>query len=209
MDFLYRVERYPLGWVIFGAIPVSDLAAINKLAGKKAVIAAGVSSALGATIAFAENEKNAEKWEKLVEAEIAARYGAGSPEAWLRGTDTGRSSLTIYYSLVNGKRCKKSWPGYLPLDWDDFGRCYRLLKKFPAWRARLPEVAKRFPEWEGVVKNWDCIEKAFVEAQTIADRIFDGEKVSDLDRRLMESSRSKVNSILFAIADEADKRKKK
>lgn len=209
MDFLYRVERYPLGWVIFGAIPVSDLAAINKLAGKNAVVALGVSSALGATIAFAENEKNAREWEKAIEAEVAKEFGADTPDAWLRGTDTGRSSLTIYYSLVNGKRCKKSWPGYLPLDWDDFGRCYRLLKKFPTWRARLPEVAALFPEWEGVVREWQTIEMYFVEAQTIADRIFDGEKVSDLDRRLMESSRSKVNSILFAIADEADKRKKK
>lgn len=210
MDFLYRVERYPLGWVIFGAIPVSDLAAINKLAGKKAVVALGVASALGATIAFAENEKNAKKWEKVVEAEVADRYGAGTPEAWLRGTDTGRSSLCIYHVMVGGDRRESAiFKGFLPLDWDDFGRCYRLLKKFPAWRARLPEVAKRFPEWEGVVKKWDCIEKAFVDAQTIADRIFDGENVSALDRRKMESFRSKVNSILFAIADEADKRKKK
>ena len=40
-------------------------------------------------------------------------------------------------------------------DPDDFGRCHRLLERFPEWRERLPEVADKFPVWRGLVAEWD------------------------------------------------------
>ena len=42
-----------------------------------------------------------------------------------------------------------------PSDPDDFGRCYRLLAKFPEWRQRMPEVAAQYPKWGPMVAAWD------------------------------------------------------
>jgi hypothetical protein len=52
----------------------------------------------------------------------------------------------------------------VPHDPADFGRCYRLLKVMPSWRARLPEVAARFPEWRGFVDAWDELTALYEEA---------------------------------------------
>ena len=76
----------------------------------------------------------------------------GDVMAWLRNGDTGVSSKTIFSVFV---------PGYdaghedIPHDPSDFGRCYRLLKIEPSWRARLSEVSDRFPEWKPFVEAWD------------------------------------------------------
>ena len=78
---------------------------------------------------------------------------ATTPEEWADGRDTGTSSLTIY-SAITGKRSRHiSFD--VPHDPDDFGRCYRLLKLFPAWREKLAETIKLCPEWEPFVAAWD------------------------------------------------------
>ncbi len=74
---------------------------------------------------------------------------------WLKSRDTGISSLTIF-EVMTGINLR---PGILihpdlPYDPSDFGRCYRLLNKFPEWRVRLPEVAKLYPTWSGLIDNW-------------------------------------------------------
>lgn len=74
-----------------------------------------------------------------------------TPEDWLNGRDTGTSSRTIYAVLQN---CRMDCYD-VPHDPDDFGRCYRLLKLFPAWKDRLPEVTLRFPAWAALVREWD------------------------------------------------------
>lgn len=83
-------------------------------------------------------------------------WGLGdTPETrWLAGGDTGRSSQTIW-AVMTGKLapCIKGYD--TPKDPSDFGRCVALLKLFPAWRARLPEVAARHPEWAPLVDAWD------------------------------------------------------
>jgi hypothetical protein len=56
----------------------------------------------------------------------------------------------------------KRWHSNTPSDPDDFSRCYRLLLKFPEWRERLQEVADRFPEWKGMVDNWDELERLYL-----------------------------------------------
>jgi hypothetical protein len=81
----------------------------------------------------------------------------GTPEEWLAGDDTGISSLTIY-SVMTGVRVSRTG---IPHDSDDFGRCYRLLKLFPEWRARLTEVADRYPEWRGLVSVWGELEALY------------------------------------------------
>lgn len=78
-----------------------------------------------------------------------------TPEEWAAGRDTGTSSLTIY-SLITGQPSPRDGDGFCtPLDPDDFGRCYRLLKLFPAWREQLGKVVERCPEWGPLVDHWD------------------------------------------------------
>jgi hypothetical protein len=50
-----------------------------------------------------------------------------------------------------------------PKDPSDFGRCHDLLRLFPEWRARLPEVAERYPEWRSIVDVWDELAALYVE----------------------------------------------
>lgn len=53
----------------------------------------------------------------------------------------------------------------IPYDPEDFGRCHRLLFAFPEWRARLPEVAARYPEWVPFVAAWDELAALYVEGE--------------------------------------------
>lgn len=84
---------------------------------------------------------------------------AKSPEEWAAGRDTGTSSLTIYQAITGNPshhRCLS-----IPYDPDDFGRCYRLLKLFPAWREQLPKVIEICPEWKPFVEAWDELTALF------------------------------------------------
>lgn len=75
-----------------------------------------------------------------------------TPSEWRDGRDTGTSSLTIW-SVVTQRpnphgRCD------VPHDPSDFGRCYRLLKLFPEWISRLPDVAIKHQDWVPFVREW-------------------------------------------------------
>lgn len=84
-------------------------------------------------------------------------------EQWLVSGDTGTSSQTIY-SVMRGLP-PPEWHGF-PHDADDFGRCYRLLKRFPDWRPRLPEVAARHFEWQPFVEAWNDLTALY---ETVCD----------------------------------------
>jgi uncharacterized C2H2 Zn-finger protein len=84
------------------------------------------------------------------------------PEAWLRGPDTGTSSITIWSVMMDRPSVIRARGGAsIPWDPDDFGRCHRLMKLFPEWRTRLPEVALAYPEWAGLVANWAELEMLY------------------------------------------------
>ncbi len=74
-----------------------------------------------------------------------------SPEEWALGRDTGISSMTIYSAITGIEIDRKD----VPHDPVDFGRCYRLLQLFPAWRKDLPKVIMLCPGWEPFVEAWD------------------------------------------------------
>lgn len=89
----------------------------------------------------------------------AARMRYASADEWYASWDTGISSRTIFatfrgYGLDGG-------PG-VPHDPDDFGRCYRLLKVAPDWRANLRRVAERH-SGVGLVAHWDRLEALYEE----------------------------------------------
>jgi hypothetical protein len=76
---------------------------------------------------------------------------------WYRGTDTGISSETIFEAMTGIPVRSHS----VPADAGDFGRCYRLLDKFPHWRQRIAEVAVMFPDWKPLVDNWETLESMY------------------------------------------------
>ena len=82
-----------------------------------------------------------------------------TPEEWVKGRDTGTSSMTIC-SVMAGRPLDRA---DIPHDPDDFGRCYRLLQLFPAWKFRLGELAVRYPEWELLVREWADLESRYEE----------------------------------------------
>lgn len=80
---------------------------------------------------------------------------------WLKSSDTGVSSLTIWSVMVGIDPPRDYWGPDVPYDPDDFGRCHRLLKRFPAWRDRLGEVAAAHPEWGPLVREWGALAKMY------------------------------------------------
>ena len=76
---------------------------------------------------------------------------------WLLSDDTGRSSLTILVVMCGRPLAHQSPPS----DNSDFGRCYRLLQRFPDWKPRMPEVAARYPAWEPLVQVWDELTRIY------------------------------------------------
>jgi hypothetical protein len=77
---------------------------------------------------------------------------------WFSGGDTGLSSKAIFGVMI-GHPLERSYP----IDWDDFGRCYRLLELFPEWRPRMHEVSERFPEWKPIVDRWELLSKTYAD----------------------------------------------
>lgn len=92
---------------------------------------------------------------RLVHVRKADLDGFPPEERWIGDGDTGTSSLTIWAVLM--KRVSPDGNFYYPLDPDDFGRCYRLLKIMPEWRNRLGEVAEAYPPFAPFVREWDRI----------------------------------------------------
>lgn len=102
-----------------------------------------------------------------------------SPEEWAAGRDTGTSSLTIYHVMTGNPSHHHGYD--TPSDPSDFGRCYRLLKLFPQWKPRMPEVAAKFPKWKRLVAEWDELEKMY-EAAILPDG--DGYAMFDRMKRM-------------------------
>ena len=87
-----------------------------------------------------------------------------SAEDWLASGDTGTSSRAICKHMM-AVSAGRNLSGTHPWDLSDFGRCHRLLKLFPAWRARIAEMA-RYASWVGLAGAWDELEALYVEEIT-------------------------------------------
>lgn len=111
-------------------------------------------------------EAFAEEHAACVETDASpTRRAAESPDAWLTSGDVGISSATIW-SVMTGRPfpLRHFWPD-TPCDPDDFGRCHRLLDRFPEWRARLDEVAEWYPNWKPLVREWDRMTALYLRDQ--------------------------------------------
>lgn len=97
-----------------------------------------------------------------------------TPQEWEKGRDTGISSLTIYHAITGLPRLAHAHgvDVDIPHDPDDFGRCYRLLKLFPAWRGELGKVTRLCPRWKKYVENWNKLTELY--EQELAKKIPEG-----------------------------------
>lgn len=77
---------------------------------------------------------------------------------WILGDDTGTSSETIWAVMMDFPRPLLSGP---PGDYWDFGRCFRLLCKFPEWRPNLARVGIRRRDWKPVITIWPKLERLY------------------------------------------------
>ena len=78
---------------------------------------------------------------------------------WVSGRDTGLSSTAIWRHMMGLDPRDRTWGNEVcyPHDPDDFGRCYRLLARIPAWRGRIGEMAQ-YPVWRHLAAAWGELE---------------------------------------------------
>ena len=157
----YLLECHPHGLVLKAppgksGVPLTALRDATKLGEPNWVIHPGLANALQA-VAVMGAPKACEQWRTEIEAWLEQNVPE-LIERWLRGTDIGSSSAAIAFALSG----RTNWSGMgrkgdPPHDAGDFGRCERLLNRFPEWRARLPEVAARWPDsaWPKLVPEWE------------------------------------------------------
>jgi hypothetical protein len=157
----YRIDEGQYGIAVYGSVPIDEMVMLTKAWKKRGLtdLRVDISSALGATLAVTD-KKRGELWLEEIKAN-AKRLAHGDKELeWIKGPDTGMSSLTIMSVLSDKHKHPGRYEirGEYPLDPSDFGRCYRLLALFPEWRSRLSEVAEKYPKWKELVEHWDELE---------------------------------------------------
>lgn len=114
---------------------------------------------------FANDPASADLWRDWIESHLIS----SDPDMlarWGRGTDTGISSRVIFAVLTGRTNAyARSGDGAIitdtPQDADDFGRCYRLMERFPQWSKRLGEVANKHPNWAPLIARWDELADAY------------------------------------------------
>lgn len=84
------------------------------------------------------------------------------PEEWILSDDTGTSSKCIWSVMMGVDLKEHHFYAGTPSDPSDFGRCYRLLEKFPQWKARLKEVGAKYPHWNKLIESWGECEALYL-----------------------------------------------
>ena len=182
---MFTFEQHQHGCCIIGRLPVTDMLVLSDMwqrLGYK-LIAPSIAEKLGATIAVVKSDADRLLWEKEL------GIGPENPN-WLLSGDTGTSSKTIF-SVMTGMTGRELFDRDIPdipYDPSDFGRCHRLLKRFPEYRARLPEVAAKYPEWEPFVREWDRMTALYVRDEPTGKN----DELYDLMQKLVDEAR-KVN----------------
>jgi hypothetical protein len=169
----YTVEHHEYGITLSAGVPASETVALLMLWEKKYgydVCDLHISGHLQVAAAVTTRAK-AKLWREALGIDnperLAKRDGQPmAPGDWPHCGDTGLSSSTIWCVMTG----QVAMPGRsrfdvgdTPADPDDFGRCFRLLERFPGWKARMPEVAAKYPAWAGLVAAWDELEALYAQ----------------------------------------------
>jgi len=166
----YTIEIDDDGVVIHGPIPVIDITAIARLAKLHGFekLDAGVAQALDASMVLTDDDGSSRMRKRIAE----KNANMDPLVQWLYGTDTGLSSRAIFAHMTGHVTANPASPsgGFAhPLDPDDFGRCFRLLEKFPEWRLRIREMASVSYEWSRLASEWDELERLW-KLESLGDR---------------------------------------
>jgi hypothetical protein len=116
-------------------------------------------------------------WETLVAPIRAqlARIAEGSDATlekyydWGHGGTGGLSSKAMVQRITGANLLGPSSGERHPLDPDDFGRCYRVLRRFPELRDGMHLVAALSPAWGRLVGAWDELEALYEEERPTGD----------------------------------------
>lgn len=163
---VFTIEVSEIALVVRGEFPARALGAIGDLAETLGFdrFAMGACGPLGASLVMT-SASGFELLQKAIARKARERAGGDALEEWLRGADTGISSLAIA-EILGGRRCgPEGWVRSPPQDPDDLGRCVRLLDLMPGWRERLREVAEAEPSWAALVEAWDELEGLYREEE--------------------------------------------
>jgi hypothetical protein len=80
---------------------------------------------------------------------------------WLMSCDCGASSMVLWRHMTGRSNLPLWVPS--PQDPTDFGRCYRLLARFPEWRIRIGEMSRYGSDWAALSAAWDELEALYRE----------------------------------------------
>lgn len=81
---------------------------------------------------------------------------------WLASGRTGLSSKTMAFAALDMHQ-DDQWGIWHPLDPDDFNRCLILVTRVPEIKEHFDKIAKLSPAWKSIIKNWDTLEKCFID----------------------------------------------
>lgn len=91
--------------------------------------------------------------------------------------DMGVSSKAMLYAFI-GEENNSKWGNSTPCDPSDFGRCHRLLERFPEFQSQMHKMNK-FDNWKKLVQNWDRMTEIYL-------RDFESGESSELYNLLQE-----------------------
>lgn len=168
----YRVEHINGCTLIFGPVPIDDLVALTKKAGKGTVISADLASLTGASFAFGLPE-DVERLRQsptlpISEARMRDSIAAtqkGLPAAlveWLKTGERGMSSDAMCKAIFG---IPADAGTDHPHDPDDLSRSIKFLDAACSAGADRLELAGRMrevsPEWRALAEHWQELEESF------------------------------------------------
>lgn len=74
---------------------------------------------------------------------------------WALSGDTGTSSETLACAVLGIPDNNRRFGFDVPYDFDDFGRCYRLVQLVPEILTMWDKVVAACPAWGPIAKRWD------------------------------------------------------
>jgi len=148
MHNTYTIEHLDHGVVVRGDLTLSDFSKIATIAKRRGFdsMFPGVADAIGAALVISNQAH---------EAALKSHLGVSAENRdWLKSGDCGASSKTIFAALMGSPVALRGVVGDAPYDADDFGRCARLLARYPSWATRLGEVANACPAFAPLIPVW-------------------------------------------------------
>jgi hypothetical protein len=157
----YQLEMTDEAMIIRGPIPVSEMIVLTELAARRGFnrLDIGLAQVYRATAVITSTESSGRLRKRIDE----ANADKTAEDAWIDGYDTGVSSRAIFAVMTGRMEVMLPYGPEHPLDPDDFGRCYRLLEKFPQWKRRLSEVGNLSPQWRRLTEHWTELEELYRE----------------------------------------------